>query len=300
MVSTQHHSGVPAAPPSDFSLSSLPVHLVLEVTRGQTRFRHRPVNQPRFLIGAGSTCDLRLGGERMPALHSIITVHPHEIHLEAIAAQPPLAVNGRAVQQAMIADGDVIGIGEVELLARLVAGPAPAPAQATLTPRIDVDRPVAELSAAELVELIEQEEREIEDFESRQRAGAEALVDALVARNRRAAGPAQPDAGSQRPIPAPHFLSKRPQILAAQTRQSHADEGRFQHDLEQLGRQLTALSHELKHSSERATEREAHYAAAADVLLDAQYKLVSQLEGLLGQVSVLSGQQQANKPRAIA
>jgi hypothetical protein len=179
-VSAQAEIGV-----NDQSSLSLPVHLVLEVTRGRTRFRRRPVTHSRFLIGAGATCDLRLGGNGMPALHSIITVAGREIALEAIAPQPGLTVNGRRVRNTVLHDGDRIGIGEVELLARLEAGHAPAAVEQPSNPSaiaIEVDRPLLEIPAAELVDLIEHEEHNIDNFEARQRDGAQALVDAVMVR----------------------------------------------------------------------------------------------------------------------
>jgi hypothetical protein len=71
--------------------------------------------------------------------------------------------------------------------------------------------------------------------------------------------------------------------------------------LEELGKQLTTLSQDLKGNTLRAAEREAHYATAADVLLDTQHKLVSQLEVLLDQVHALKSNDPAvPSPRAIA
>ena len=223
MVPTLTSSASAEAGIADLSWLSLPVQLVLEVTKGQTRFRRRPVTSPRFLIGAGSTCDLRLGGAGMSALHSIITIAGREIAIEAIAAEPALTVNGRLVQNSVLHDGDVITVGEVELLARLEATRSPVGALAASLPAAlpaDVERPAADFSAAELIDLIEQEERLIEDFEERQRVGANALVEAIMGRARRPAVARPADAGIRAPIPAPHFLSKRPQILVAQTRQT--------------------------------------------------------------------------------
>jgi hypothetical protein len=242
----------------------------------------------------------------MPALHSIITVNGREIGLEAIAAEPALTVNARAVRTALLHDGDRIGIGEVELLARLEAGHPPAEAQ-TATPSaaaIDENRPVSELSAAELVDLIEQEERAVEDFESRQRVGEDALVAAVLGRARRRGTERPVETGVRAPIPAPHFLSKRPQILVAQTHQSEIDAERdpqVQKELEELGQHLSTLSDQMKGNSKRASEREAQYVAAADVLLETQQKLVSQLEVLVDQVESLKTQETpVTKPRAIA
>lgn len=241
----------------------------------------------------------------MPALHSIITISGREIALEAIAAEPGLTVNGRLVQNAILHDGDVIAVGEVELLAHLEAGHSPAGAQVGSTgaaAAIESDRSPAELTAAELVDLIDAEERQIEEFEQKQRVGAEALVQAIAGRARRPADHAA-EARVRAPIPAPHFLSKRPQILAAQTRQQVRPEAEraLERDLDELGQQLTSLSQEIQSNTLRASDREAHYATAADALFDTQQKLVSQLEVLLAQVQSLKAQEtQAPKPRAIA
>jgi hypothetical protein len=305
MVPTQNSSASSEISAFDQSSLSLPVHLVLEVTKGYTRFPRRPVNHPRFLIGAGSTCDLRLGGEGMPALHSLITVTGREITLEAIAATPALTVNGRQIQTTLLHDGDIIGVGEVELLARFEAGQTPTGAQMipTAAAAIDADRPAAELSAAELVDRIEEEEKQVEEFEARQRTGAHALVQAIMGRTRQAA--ARPiETGSRAPIPAPHFLSKRPQILAAQTRQSLLAAERdpaVQEEIEELGKHLSTLSQEIKGNTQRAVAREATYVEATDTLLETQDKLVSQIEVLLDQVQTLkSNETPIQKPRAIA
>ena len=242
----------------------------------------------------------------MPALHSIITVSGRDICLEAIAAEPPLSVNGRVIHTANLHDGDLIAVGEVELLARFEAGHSPVGAQMSKTPPThdDGERHVSELTAAELVDLIDQEQREIDDFQQRQQDGAHALVSALMGRARRRAMARPTDAGIRAPVPAPHFLSKRPQILAAQTRKpQHADnpDPILQSELDALGRQLTTLSQELKGNSRRAAQREAQFEAATEELLETQDKLVTQLEVLIDRVQTLSSPESpAAKPRAIA
>ena len=305
MVPTQSPSASFERPLRNVSEPVLPVHLVLEVTRGSTRFRRRPVTSARFLIGSGTTCDLRLGGDDMPALHSIITTSGREITLEAIAAAPALSVNGRQAQSALLRDGDLISVGQVELLARLEAGHAPAaiaPAAAGGQPSIDAERPLADISAAELVDLIEQEEREIEEFEGRQQVGMKSLVQAIMSRADRPAHKPLTDSETRTPIPAPHFLAKKPQGVMARARQAQqAADHMIHEDLEKLGEQLTSLSQELKGSSERATRREAQFASATDELLDTQQKLVSQLGVVLDQVQTLkTSDAPLQKPRAIA
>ncbi|HEY3967862.1 MAG TPA: FHA domain-containing protein [Planctomycetaceae bacterium] len=305
MVPTQNPSASFERPFRSVPEPVLPVHLILEVTRGSTRFRRRPVTSTRFLIGSGTTCDLRLGGDDMPALHSIITTSGREISLEAIAAAPALAVNGRPIQSVLLRDGDLISVGQVELLARLEAGHAPAviaPTAAGAQSAMDAERPLADISAAELVDLIEQEEREIEEFEGRQQVGMKSLVQAIMSRADRPAHKPLSNSEMRTPIPAPHFLSKKPQGVMARARQAQQAADQLIHeDLEKLGEQLSSLSQELKGSSERATRREAQFASATDELLDTQQKLVSQLGVVLDQVQTLkTSDAPLQKPRAIA
>ncbi|MGQ0634879.1 MAG: hypothetical protein ACT4QC_09735 [Planctomycetaceae bacterium] len=274
--------------------------LVLEVTRGSTRFRRRPVTGPRFLIGAGVTCDLRIGGEGMPALHSLITIDVAGAQLEAIAATPALVVNGRRSREARLRDGDIVRIGDVELIAHIVCGQPASQAPTTGAPAaVDAQvRAPAEMSAGELVELIEREEREVERFEKQRAVAAKALLQTAITRG---AGPMIDRAAAAQAshIPAPHFLSKRPQVLAAHGRTiPAATEAPFISQLAEVGRELSELSREIQTATARAGQREAGYAQAADALLETQQHLAGQLKEVVEQVQALHVP--PAKPRAIA
>jgi len=283
-----------------------PIHVVLAITRGRTRFRSRPVTGSRFLIGAGITCDLRLGAGDVPAIHSILTIQGGEVYLEAINPVPALVVNGKTVRETTLSDGDAIAIGEVELRAKMSVGNDPVSSRAVATKDASADienLPLAELSAVDLIDRIETEERMIDSFEERRRTGAAALTQALLSRvNRKAERPAE-EAPRKRNVPAPHFLSKRPQVLAARGRQDNAPaEVNLQSELEQLGKQLATLSLELKQNAQRASDREAEFATATDVLMETQQKLISRFETLMSYVEQLQQQKQSPTPmnRAIA
>lgn len=297
-------SGPDSPPAAEGGLA--PVQVVLEITRGRTRFRSRPVTGSRFLIGAGITCDLRLGAGDVPAIHSILTIHGGEVHLEAINPVPALVVNGKTVRETTLCDGDTIAIGEVELRAKMSVGKDPVNSQAVIAKgRAEAldDVPLSDLSAVDLIDRIEAEEQMIDNFEERRRTGAAALTQALFSRaHRKAERPAE-DETRKRSVPAPHFLSKRPQVLAARGRQDNAPaEVNLQNELEQLGKQLATLSQELKHNAQRASAREAEFATATDVLMETQQKLISRFEMLMSHVEQLQQQKQAPSPmnRAIA
>lgn len=270
-------------------------YLVLEIIRGRTRFPNRPVAGPRFLIGAGVTCDMRLGGQNIPALHSLITRGDEGPEIEAIAATPALIVNGQQVHTARLSDGDTIHIGEVELVAHVTAiRPA---AEVPLQVAVAQDTPApSELSALELVERVEAEQRQIERFEARRELGAQALLQAAQLGRQAALEPA-PHAR----VPAPHFLSKRPQVLAAQNRAAPTQgDDSFLRDLSQVGAHLSSLSQEIRNNSARAKDREAHLVEAADTLLDTQERLAEQLEAVIEHVASAPPALPLAKPRAIA
>lgn len=246
----------------------------------------------------------------MPALHSLITFIDGAAHLEAISPAPTLAVNGRGVQEAVLSDGDVIGIGEVELLARISTEFAPAAVQLAEagSASADAEQPLSELSAVEVIDRIEAEERRLTEFDERRRAGARTLVQSVMRRASKGEDEKKSEAPGRPAIPAPHFLSKRPQVLAARSRSARPAEGTSPRgdnpellaELEQLERKLTALTGEIQTITRRSGERDSQHSAAADLLIETQHKLASQLETLVSQVASMQQASGSPKPRAIA
>lgn len=279
-------------------------HLLLEITRGRTRFPLRPVRGPRFLIGAAVTCDLRLGGEGMPALHSLITTEDQVIELEAISAEPALKVNGQPVQSVVLRDGDIIEIGEVELTARMVAGRTPAAVESAETD----ERPLSELSAAELIDLIELEQSEIQRYEEGRRAGAAALFADLRRMQQAVPEPSRIDEGGT-PARGPHFTPASETVREpASIDRAHSGapiDPAQGAELVELGEQLAALSEELKISLAGAGLREGHYAQSLTQLMEMQQRLSQQLADVTESVQRLREQQERSpfettRPRAIA
>lgn len=310
----ESQSGTASAVSVELPSTVAPVvaRLVLEITRGKTRFRQRPVAGPRFLIGAGVTCDLRLGGEGVPPLHSLVTIDETGVHIEAIVTAPTLIVNGRGVHETVLSDGDVISIGDVELVARVAAGRTPAGVQVAEPPSAAAkpeERPLSELSASELLDRIEADQAVIDQLEAGQRVGARALTRSVLDRTAAARREAAVDTPRRRALQAPHFLSKRPQVLAARGRAERTGESapapladpHFLDEVEELGRGLTSLSQELRDGAQKFFDRESRHAAATEAVMETQERLASQLETLLAEVAAMQEQQPAaSRPRAIA
>lgn len=102
IVHHAHAALVPGAPGA--------VLAQLAIERGGTRFPWRPIVSRRFLIGSGTNCHLQLGGD-IPLLHSLLTRVADGWSIEAIAAEPPLMVNGVVCRHCRLHPEDRVEVG---------------------------------------------------------------------------------------------------------------------------------------------------------------------------------------------
>lgn len=279
--------------------TSIETSLVLEICRGRTEHPLRPVESPRFLIGSSPRCDLRLGAAEIPPLHTLILVDGADIWLEAMAAAPPLRVNGRTETSVRVADGDRIAIGPIELVAHVrvqpaVATPVAQPVDLDIDQAPidqapidgDADEPApSDLSAKELVERIEAATEMVNEFEERQRLGIEALQAAIERRE-----------------PQPASLAGADEAVLPMAPTAGQTAGRPLVDLESLVVQLSAVVAELEKRSGAETRREAGYLDAVSALFETQDRLSRQLEILLRRVAYLNADRASGREpgRAIA
>jgi hypothetical protein len=160
----------------------------VEILSGRTRHPRRPMSGDRFLIGAGTNCDLQLSGPGIPILHSILHRDEDSLRIEAIVPQPPLVVSGSTVREALLSDGAVVHIGEFSLAIR-----TGSLASEDLLAPLDVEALVAQhgreaqeaaavarMSALELVNRLEVELKSASGEALRRRAGLVALLDAAL------------------------------------------------------------------------------------------------------------------------
>ncbi len=234
----------------------------LEIRRGKTNFPLRPISGDRFLIGAGSHCHLQLGGEHVPMLHSLLVIQGKTAHLEAVVSEPPLVVNGEVRRVVDLSDEDTVSIGDFEFVFhRLVSSEPVTQAVAITTPTGEEICGVAELSqlsALELVNLIEEEARQIGEFTRNREAGAISLLDA-----------ARRVGTDSHPISVP-MVSTQPVSSAEQ------------------------LANLLRGQSQQLAEREAECLRRAAQLVEAQEHLAAQMAAFAMQVA--SWQEAENRP----
>ena len=118
------------------SRDSLPV-VFLEIKQGRTAFPFRPVQGNRFLIGSASCCDLCLGSQSVPQLHSLLHVDQDEVVMESVADFPLLKINGEIERSKVLCDGDLIEIGRFQLVARISSSFNASPVEQTSQERLE-------------------------------------------------------------------------------------------------------------------------------------------------------------------
>lgn len=154
----------PMLPPHDSrssfaSPSSRDVQVELEILRGRTRHKKRPVAAPAFLIGRADDCDLVLGDPQFPELYAYLRQSATGVTLRQIGGGPPLTLNGRPIERATLADGDRIRSGSYEFQLHIRQQKATVPSSAAAASPIESDR-VEEHTAVIEVEALLSDIRE--------------------------------------------------------------------------------------------------------------------------------------------
>jgi len=278
--------------------------LALEICRGKTQFPLRPIAGDRCLIGSGEKCDMRLGGPGIPLLHSLLYQDGTDIWLDVISLSPQLLVNGKPHSEGNVAPGDHIAIDGFEFIIRQTDSPEAAgladPHQIVESGQADVEPPdVSELSALELVELIEQEEKLIEEFDSRREAGAEALLQTIRSRMDAIGHTVTNDPdlvdGEQPQIQDPTPTLSLNSIVDNEP-ELQSDPSML-HQIEAVLEELDLFSEALQKRSETLVKRESTFADATSALLDMQNKMAAQLETLTKRLAELPDEQRTQSRR---
>ncbi|HLQ45613.1 MAG TPA: FHA domain-containing protein [Planctomycetaceae bacterium] len=234
----------------------------------------------KFLIGGDDDCDLQLGGDEMPALHSLLYFDGDELRIETVALEPPLLVNQQAVRSCLLHNGDCLEIGPFELAVRwdqhqrrsdVALGPKSLSTEPPGDHEIEFDpEKLDDLSADELVDALDREMQMIERFERRQKLGADALLDAVLMRREQPSetlnGPVEDFARS-----APRPTADYDLLL----------------DLDRAIEQLNGTIQHLEQRSQNLERRESAYLEAAATLLEVQERVAAQLEAVERQLADL-------------
>lgn len=148
----------------------------LKIERGRTQHPERSISDDRFLIGAGSNCHLQLGGE-MPILHSVIIQTDDGLWIDSVVQQPQLLVNRQPVRDCQIIAGDLIEIGDFVFSVQKSES-AVRPDEIEISQEEEnVD--LRELNAEDLVDLMAEEIKVLDNIEEARQVGAKALLESI-------------------------------------------------------------------------------------------------------------------------
>lgn len=165
----------------------------LRLASRTTRHPIEPLSPGQFAIGSDPSCQLRLGEEGIPDVHTLLSVEQDRVQLRCLVSEPPVLVNGQAVQEYELHDGDLVEIGSHRMLLRLL----------TAEGRITIDEDAFVVSAE--VEAVESSAEALVDRLSEQldvieelAGGADSGVDQLIAAAAEASGDEVQQEGWQR------------------------------------------------------------------------------------------------------
>ncbi|HDS09180.1 MAG TPA: FHA domain-containing protein [Firmicutes bacterium] len=88
----------------------------LKVLNGRLKDREFPVNKQFFTIGRSNDCCISLNDKRVSRIHAQLVESMGKEILEDLGSRNGTVVNGRNVTKKILADGDVIQIGETSLM----------------------------------------------------------------------------------------------------------------------------------------------------------------------------------------
>ena len=149
----------------------------LEIHRGRTVQPFRPTVEGRLVLGSARECDVRLGSAGMPAVHSQVHVDDGgEAWIEAIAADPPLLVNGESCDTVVLSEGDRIVVGPFAFTWRAVGDKSAAAAAVSADAAADSD----ELLLSELLDRLERDMALVAGRDEATRRAAATVVEAAL------------------------------------------------------------------------------------------------------------------------
>ncbi|MEX0728211.1 MAG: FHA domain-containing protein, partial [Planctomycetaceae bacterium] len=274
----------------------------LEVSRGRTVFRRRPITNKSFLIGSGEHCDLQLGGPEIPLLFAIIQADGERLTVRSLENEPDLKVNGQAVTSAVLSDGDLIEIGLFQFVARKQE--VPDPAMPSAYARRPESRPheqtpdddLSELSAAELLDRLEHDLDMVEDFERGERQGWAALMQRVERRKesmrtsdsrirrQKLARPQRQRLNSIDEVNIDEMfetLHRRDSRVGLKANAAAGLETDYLLQIEQMVNELSQVTSDLEDRSEQMSQRDLQYLEAASTIMETQQKLAEQLQSLI-------------------
>lgn len=93
--------------------------LTLEVLEPGKPLRSLTLDGPVIKIGTFASAQVQLSAEGVSRMHAVVEIADGEASIIDLGASNPTRVNGEKVAKMALSNGDVIGIGDAELVVRL-------------------------------------------------------------------------------------------------------------------------------------------------------------------------------------
>lgn len=113
----------PPAETTDSTAQTTPPRLMLDILEQGQPVRTMAFDQSIIKIGKLETSHLRLTGEGVARLHAVIEITSEGASIIDLGATRQTQVNLEKIQKQLLANGDVISIGDVEIVVRQIAAP---------------------------------------------------------------------------------------------------------------------------------------------------------------------------------
>ncbi|MCA9084953.1 MAG: FHA domain-containing protein [Planctomycetaceae bacterium] len=168
-----------------------------------------PFTVGQFLIGSGPECQLRFGDDTIADVHAQVDVTPESAVLTVLSHTVPVLVNGEAVQECRLHDGDLLELLDHRILFRLTG----AASRITLDEDSFLSAPV---TLEGVVDRLQEQIELLEDLAHTPEKGISDLLKAVAESN------------AQQPVAAPEPESELKQILTLLHKQHEASRIRLE------------------------------------------------------------------------
>lgn len=109
----------PPPPPEAPPMATKNARLTLEVLEPGKPLRSLTLDGPVIKIGTFASAQVQLSAEGVSRMHAVVEIADGEASIIDLGASNPTRVNGEKVAKRALSNGDVIGIGDAELVVRL-------------------------------------------------------------------------------------------------------------------------------------------------------------------------------------
>jgi chromosome segregation ATPase len=162
-----------------------PARPALVLVYGDANAKHRYLDRDALLVGRARGCDLGLDANDISSLHCVITRGDGRYQVRDCQSRAGTKVNGNAVREQQLVDGDLLQIGPFSFRVHLPAGCSARPLPPQRDPRLDrLERSRRRFAQIALQQrkLLQQAKKNVGDTEENASPGLKKQLSSLRAR----------------------------------------------------------------------------------------------------------------------